>query len=170
MTPYAKSQVAFDRYAEPLGLALLAYPGVLKWEVSGSVESFAARFREAKNAGLEFGYTHSRVNPRSFREYGPSLVVAMRTGYVLIGPSSSIKAYEYDPNSNKPQPDPGIEVDISDMECATALCHLIRAGAFKHPIPFTVGPLSQEFATKLELQFGVTLTPIDDKPHCYTLL
>lgn len=169
--PRYLTKVAFDRYAHDLGLALRAYPEVIRVKVPNSVETYAARFRDARKAKQLHGWTNPEVDDLLFEQHADSLAVAMRDGYVLIGTSQAIKAYET--LATQPQDAPSqhdIEVSFSDYSCAVYLCELIRRRAFKTPIAFTVGPLSQELATKLEMEYGVTLVPVEGRDSIYTLL
>lgn len=165
------SQAALDKYAEPIALALTAYPGVVRYDLIGSSETFSARFRDAIKGALKYGHTNLHVSPILLKLHGLKLSVSMRDGYVLIGPKESIRSKNIEAITNKPPKDtPEIKVDLNDTACAVYLCELIKHKAFPGPIVFTVGPLTQETATKLELEYGVTMVPVDGETDLYTLL
>lgn len=172
MTPLPRmSQAAFDKYADIIGRALMAYPGVIRHALTGSTETFSARFRDAVKGAIKYGHTNVRVSSILLNQYGPKLSVAMRDGYVLIGPKESFRSLEVEKFiSKQPGGIPEVSMTFSDTACAVYLCELIKHKAFKGPIIFTVGPLTQEAATKLELEYNVTMVPVKGEEDIYTLL
>lgn len=165
------SQAALDKYAGPIALALNSYPGVIRYDPIGSPETFSARFRDAIKGALRYGHTNLGIPKTLLELYGPKLAVSMRDGYVLIGPKDAVRSKNIEAVTNKPPKDtPEIKVDLNDTACAVYLCELIKHKAFPGPIVFTVGPLTQETATKLELEYGVTMVPVDGETDLYTLL
>lgn len=166
-----QSQSALDKYADPLRRALEVYPGVIRQDLTGSPETFAARFRDAIKGAIKYGHTHPEVPQALLELYGPNLSVAMREGYVLIGPRNALRdkyveSFATSVRDNLPE----VTMDLTDTACAIYLCELVKRKAFKDPVIFTVGPMSQETATKLELEYGVTLAPVPGETDIYTLL
>lgn len=171
--PRYLTKEAFDKYAPDLGYALNLYPVAARIDISGSVETYAARFRDARKAKQLHGWKHPAVNEDLFKSHADSLVVAMRNGYVLIGTPKAIRTYEevgqVGYKKGTPVPD-NVEVDLTDEECATMLCELISRKAFKTPIAFTVGPLTEVKVRYLETNYNVTLVPVSGREQIYTLL
>lgn len=172
------SQNAFHKYAEPLGLALHAYPAAVVWNPPGSCETFACRFRDAVKGGLRYGHTSENVPKGLFDAHAGKLIVAIRSNgldknFVVIGTKSAIREYDTQQNGSQNTPevkDNEVHVEIKDTTVAVMLCELIKRQVFKTPVVFVAGPLTQEIATRLENDYGVTLVPVPNRPDYFTLL
>lgn len=95
--PHRFSESQFKFYAPYIALALKEFPACIKLspaDVKLSVETFAARFRDAMTAKEEYGYKHPDINETDFDEKHKYLYVSIPigTGIVLIGSRAAVKA------------------------------------------------------------------------------
>lgn len=167
------NQATFDRYAPYIARALESFPGPLRIDIAPgeSVETFAGRFRDARKAKTLYGYSHPDIDEAAFLRNAYQLQVAMREGYVLIGTREAIKAVgPLSFTETLERPDGTIEVSITDIAVAVNLCQLIAAKAFKQPVAFTVGPLSEHQVKMLEESYDVAFAPVPDRPDIYTIV
>jgi hypothetical protein len=101
--PSRFSEKHFQEMAEVIGRALTSFPTPIKEDPSPhSVETFARKFREAREAKRRHRWLSPHVNEALFMQHAYDLTVSMQEGYVLIGDERVIKA------TLKSQPSPGV--------------------------------------------------------------
>lgn len=87
------SLTAFLRYADAIAAVLSAWPNAVTFDPAPlSVETFAARFRDAMTGAVRYDYNHPRIDRRRLGEVLPNIVVAIRDNVVVAGSPSAVKA------------------------------------------------------------------------------
>lgn len=151
----------FDRYAAVLGRAVAAYPLAIEVRPGGSLESFACRVRDARNAALQYGYTHPSLDPALFKLHANNLKVSIDFDCVVIGSQSALNqrgkpADDIRVLSNAPQ----TEIECSrEPQVLESVCVLFHHRALSPAPRIFVRDLTTEEQTTLESKYDVAFSP-----------
>lgn len=171
--PARFKRTQFEGVAHVLGAALSAYPDAIEVDPSPlSVETYARRIREAKQAKMLYHYKHPLIDDNLFAQRADEIETSMLDGKLMIGPKSAIK-------KAKPvgrirltelRDDEEIIIDHKEWDTVERLCRLIHDRVFS-PMPnFIIFNLSADQVADLEKRYDVAIAPFEDNPQKFQLI
>lgn len=170
--PHRFSRANFDRYADALGAALRAFPAPIEVDPSPySVETYASRFRDAREAKKRYGYEHPHVDNVLFTQYADELSVAIQTRTLLIGPRAAIRAKTESQAGTVQTPASKDQVQVqATVEALEAVCSLLDKRHLSPPPKFFVRGLNPDIISSLEQRYDVAFAPSDSDPTVHHIL
>jgi hypothetical protein len=161
----------FDRFAPVLGYVLRKFPVAVPVDPKPlSVETYAARFRDAKKAKQLYGYKHPEVDEVLFEKHAPDITTAMHDGKVFIGSRESVRAALSVAVGEVLTPVTATIAHEVGVGFSEQLCFLIDRKAFNPQPQFVIVGLTPEQATSLEQRYDVGLHPTENDPNKWYII